>query len=83
MSTRKSLRERKIEELFSLLSDGDTVILAELSRLGRNMVETLELINKVTKMRVKLIFVRQPELSTTDSHAKLLLAVYSYFAEAQ
>ena len=83
MSTRKSLRERKIEELLSLLSDGDTVMVAELSRLGRNMFETLELINKVTEMGVKLIFVRQPELSTTGSHAKLLLAVYSYFAEAE
>ena len=26
---------------------------------------------------------RQPELSTTASHAKLLLAIYSYFAEAE
>lgn len=32
---------------------------------------------------VKLTFVRQPELSTTGSHGKLLLAIYSYFAEAE
>jgi DNA invertase Pin-like site-specific DNA recombinase len=83
VSTRKSLRERKIEELLSALSDGDTVVVAELSRLGRNMFETLELINKITEMGVKLIFVRQPELSTTGSHAKLLLVIYSYFAEAE
>ena len=65
------------------MSDGDTVILAELSRLGRNMFETLDLINKMSEMGVKLVFVRQPELSTTGSHAKLLLAIYSYFAEAE
>jgi DNA invertase Pin-like site-specific DNA recombinase len=83
VSTRKSLRERRIEELLESVSGGDTVIVAELSRLGRNMFQTLELINKMSEKGVKLIFVRQPELSTTGSHAKLLLAIYSYFAEAE
>lgn len=83
VSTRKSLRERRIEELLNALSSGDTVIVAELSRLGRNMFQTLDLINKMGEMGVRLIFVRQPELSTTGSHAKLLLAIYSYFAEAE
>lgn len=83
VSTRKSLRERRIEELLDALSSGDTVIIAELSRLGRNMFQTLGLTNKMSEMGVKLVFVRQPELSTTGSHAKLLLAIYSYFAEAE
>jgi DNA invertase Pin-like site-specific DNA recombinase len=51
---------------------------AELSRLGRNMLETLNIINQLSETGVKIIFVRQPELSTTGSHAKLLLAIYSY-----
>ena len=83
VSTRKNFQERRIEELLNALSSGDTVIVAELSRLGRNMFQTLDLINKMSEMGVKLIFVRQPELSTTGSHAKLLLAIYSYFAEAE
>lgn len=32
---------------------------------------------------VEVIFVRQPELSTAGPHRKLLLAIYSYFAEAE
>jgi DNA invertase Pin-like site-specific DNA recombinase len=83
VSTRKSLRERRIEELLDALSSGDTLVVAELSRLGRNMFQTLNLINKISEMEVNLIFVSQPELSTTGSHAKLLLAIYSYFAEAE
>ncbi len=83
VSTRKSLRERRIEELLNALSGGDTVIVAELSWLGRNMFQTLDLINKMSEIGVKLIFVRQPELPTTGSHAKLLLAIYSYSAEAE
>lgn len=83
ISSRKSLHARRITELLSLLSQGDTLIVAELSRLGRNMFQTLNLISRLNNLGVKLVFVRQPELSTTGDHAKLLLAIYSYFAEAE
>lgn len=83
ISSRKNAKERRIEELVEKLDRGDTLIVAELSRLGRNMLETLNIINQLSETGVKIIFVRQPELSTTGSHAKLLLAIYSYFAEAE
>lgn len=83
VSSRKSIRERRIEELIDKLDAGDTLIVAELSRLGRNMLETLNIINQMAEQRVSIIFVRQPELSTTGSHTKLLLAIYSYFAESE
>lgn len=47
------------------------------------MLETLNIINDLGQQGVSIIFVRQPELSTTGSHAHLLLAIYSYFAEAE
>jgi DNA invertase Pin-like site-specific DNA recombinase len=47
------------------------------------MVEVLNLINQLNANGVQLIFVRQPELSTAGPHGKLLLAIYSYFAEAE
>jgi DNA invertase Pin-like site-specific DNA recombinase len=83
MSSRKNTKERRIDELFSKLAAGDTLIVAELSRLGRNMIETINIISGLSEKNVKLIFVRQPELSTTGPHTKLLLAIYSYFAEAE
>ena len=55
----------------------------ELSRLGRNMLETLNIIDELSQHGIKLIFTRQPELSTAGSQAKLLLAIYSYFAETE
>jgi DNA invertase Pin-like site-specific DNA recombinase len=83
MSSRENTKDRRIDELQSKLSDGDTRIVAELSRLGRNMLETLIIINTLSEKGVKLIFVRQPELSTTGPHGKLLLAIYSYIAETE
>ncbi len=57
--------------------------MAELSRLGRNMFEVIDIINQLGENGVEVIFVRQPELSTAGPHRKLLLAIYSYFAEAE
>lgn len=83
MSSRKSSQERKIDLLCQTLQSGDQLLVAELSRLGRNMLETLNLIEQLSKYGVKIIFVRQPELSTSGQQAKLLLAIYSYFAESE
>ena len=62
---------------------GDVLLVAELSRLGRNMFGVIEIINRLGKKGIKVTFVRQPELSTASPHWKLLLAIYSYFAEAE
>ena len=83
ISSRKSTKERRIDELLSNLGDGDILLVAELSRLGRNMFEVIEIINRLGAKGVEVVFVRQPELSTAGSHRKLLLAIYSYFAEAE
>jgi DNA invertase Pin-like site-specific DNA recombinase len=83
VSSTKGEKERRIDELLSRLQKGDTLLVAELSRLGRNMLQTLNIINELSEKEVSLVFVRQPELSTTGSHTKLLLAIYSYFAEAE
>jgi len=37
----------------------------------------------VSISEVEVVFVRQPELSTTGPQKKLLLAIYSYFTEAE
>lgn len=83
-SSRKSEKQRKISLLKEKLRADDTLIVAELSRLGRNMLEVMNLIQELDSSGVKLIFIRQPELSTFNSaHSKLLLAIYSYFAESE
>lgn len=83
VSSRKTPKERRIEELLDLLEMGDFLLVAELSRLGRNMLETLNIITALNEKGIRIIFVRQPELSTSGTHGKLLLAIYSYFAEAE
>jgi len=83
-SSRVTAEKRKISELIETLKKDDTLIVAELSRLGRNMLQVMNLIQKLNDSGIKLIFIRQPELSTFNTaHSKLLLAIYSYFAESE
>lgn len=83
VSSGKNQKERKIDLLLENLKSEDILLVAELSRLGRNMLETLNIINRLSENGIKIIFVRQPELSTSGTHGKLLLAIYSYFAESE
>lgn len=84
ISSRKEQKERLIDKLFEELNSGDTLLVTELSRLGRNMLEILNLIDKFHTMKVNLIFVQQPELSTANNAlSKLLYSIYGYFAETE
>ena len=85
ISSKGDSKKRLIDSLFDKLKAGDTLICTELSRLGRNMLEILNLIERFNKAQIKLIFVNQPELSTNQNSAlsSLLLAIYGYFAQTE
>ena len=84
VSSRKEQKDRLIDELFEVLESGETLITTELSRLGRNMLEILNLVERFNTADIKVIFVNQPELSTTNNAlSKLLYSIYGYFAETE
>ena len=85
ISSKKNQKKRLVDELFEKLSEDDTLICTELSRLGRNMLEILNLIERFNEAKIKLIFTNQPELSTNQNNAlsSLLLAIYGYFAQTE
>ena len=83
VSSRKDAKARGIDELLEVLSDGDTLLITELSRIGRNMLQTLTLVDQLAQKGVKLIFIKQPELSTDGSFRELLIAVYGYIAQTE
>lgn len=79
----KSLEKRRIDELESKLSK-DVLITAELSRLGRSMLEVMNLVVRLFEKGVQFVFLRQPELSSFQNPAsKLLLSFYAYMAETE
>ena len=49
ISSRKSSKQRRIDELLSKLSGADTLLVTELSRLGRSTSEVISLVNELLR----------------------------------
>lgn len=58
VSGRVNWRERKIGEIINQLSAGDSVLLSEFSRLGRSMLECMEIIAIATQKGIKIYSVK-------------------------
>lgn len=88
MSSRKSTKQRRIDELLSKLQSNDTVIASELSRIGRSIKETLNIIETIVKEKeARLILIKQHldmNLSNTSNPInKILVTVFSMLAELE
>ncbi|MBF0476728.1 MAG: recombinase family protein [Deltaproteobacteria bacterium] len=87
MSSRRSPKERRIDELFSLLTAGDRLIVSELSRLGRSTGEVIQLVKQLTATGVELIALKQG--LRIDSHngrdiaSKVIVTIFSLLAELE
>ena len=77
VSSQKDTKERGIDELVEVLEDGDTLLVTELSRIGRNMLATLTLVDKLARKGVELIFIKQPELSMTMKKSECVTYAFS------
>ena len=55
MSSRKTPKQRRIEEVLEKLSSTDMLIVTELSRLGRSTPEVIELVNELVARSIRAI----------------------------
>ncbi|MGO9379447.1 MAG: recombinase family protein [Dissulfurispiraceae bacterium] len=85
MSAQKSLRARHIDELNKKLNEGDTVIVSELSRIGRSLVEVIQLVNKLIARKIRLIAIKQHINinSKMDMQTKMMVSIFSLFSEIE
>ena len=83
--SKKTVDQKRIDFLLTKVTSGDTLILADLSRLGRNILEILNLIERLGKEKVTLIFTNQPELNTTpdNSNLEMIKTIFGYFSQAE
>src|SRR5208337_289548 len=59
LSSRRSEKDRRIDELKGKLNSGDTLICSELSRLGRSTIEVLTLINALLQAGIRIVVLKQ------------------------
>lgn len=85
VSSRKAAKERHIETLLDRLREGDTLIVAELSRLGRSVGQIALLANTLVDSGVKLICIKERMRldGSPDMQTKVMLTMFSLFAEIE
>lgn len=85
-SSRNNKRTRRIEELLSKLADGDTLIVTELSRLGRSTGEVIDLIDGMVERDICVRVIKQNlifDKHQDDIQSLTMLTFLSLFAEME
>lgn len=82
ISSRKDSRLRRIDELLEMLNKDDILIVTELSRLGRNTGEVINLIDLILKKGVELRILKQNLfIKDKDPMQKMMITMLSMFSE--
>ncbi len=84
ISSRKTSKQRRIDELLDKLDDADTLIVTELSRLGRSSSEVIGLINELLQRHIRVIVLKQNlDIDQHDMSSKIIVTLFSLFAELE
>jgi DNA invertase Pin-like site-specific DNA recombinase len=84
ISSRKTPKQRRIEDVVSKLISSDTLIVTELSRLGRSTTEVIDLINKLIDSNIRIIVLKQGlDLNKQDMSSKIIITMFALFAELE
>lgn len=85
MSSRKSAKARRLDELLEVCEPGDRIIVSELSRLGRSVGQIAMLVNDLVRKSIGLICIKEgirlngkPDITT-----KVQVTMFSLFAEIE
>jgi len=84
ISSRKSQKQRRIDELISRLNPTDTLIVTELSRIGRSTAEVISLINALIEKNIRIVVLKQNlDFSQHDMNSKIIITLFSLFGELE
>ena len=82
-SGRKPWRERHIANILEQLQAGDVMIVAELSRLGRSMLECMEILALATQKHIRVYSVKGDWQLDDSIQSKIIALVFSMAAEIE
>jgi DNA invertase Pin-like site-specific DNA recombinase len=86
ISSRKNTKQRRIDELLAKLTDLDTLVVTELSRLGRSTAEVIALVNELVQRQIRLVVLKQNldiQPGQQDMSSKIIITLFSLFAELE
>lgn len=67
----------ELQRMISELQQGDTVIVAELTRLSRSTKDLFEIVEQIEKKGANIKSLKESWLDTTTAHGKLLFTIFA------
>ncbi len=83
ISGKISWRKRKVAEILDDLTDGDALIVSELSRLGRSMLECMEILSLALQKEVSVYSVKGNWKLDNSIQSKIIAMAFSMAAEIE
>lgn len=83
ISSRKSLKERQLGKLLKHLKKGDILIASELSRLGRNLLEVMGILQNCLEKDCQIWTLKENYKLGADIQSKVLAFAFSLAAEIE
>ena len=83
ISSTKELKKRKFGKLLEKLQPGDVIITTELSRLGRNLMQIMGILNHCMTNQVKIITTKEHYELGDNINAKVLAFAFGLSAEIE
>ncbi len=85
VSSRKSIKARRIDELLESLKEGDLLLVSELSRLGRSVGQISQIVDALIKKNIRFVAVKESIRlnGKQDIQTKTMITMFSLFAEIE
>ena len=85
VSSRRSPKERQIDLLMAQLEPGDTLVVSELSRMGRSVGEVITTVDALLKQQVRFLAIKESIrlAGKQDLHSKVMVTLFGLFAEIE
>ena len=85
ISSRKTTKARQIDSLLEALKEEDTLIVSELSRLGRSVGQIIQIVDMLIKKKIKFIAIKQGMVinGKSDIQTKVMVTMFGLFAEIE
>ncbi len=83
VSTKVSWRKRKIAEILENCKPGDSIIVSELSRLGRSMLECMEILSIATERGINIYAVKGNWQLDGSIQSRIIAMAFSMAAEIE
>jgi len=85
ISSRKTTKQRRIDELLSVLQENDSLIVSELSRLGRSVGQIISIVDELIKNKVRLVAIKEniDINGKQNMQTKVMVTLFGLFAEIE